>query len=63
MLFVIVLLTVLYLYLSGLKRERLENQRKSKMISGEPNGSNKSSCGCPLYEDHFAIYNRMPIIE
>jgi hypothetical protein len=57
MLFIAVFMIVLFVFLSGLKRERLENERRAKKIS------NKSFYGCPLYEDHFAIYNRMPIIE
>lgn len=64
MLFVLVFMIVLFVFLSGLKKERLENQRKSKVISRDslPNVSKLSSYGCPIYEDHFTVYNRMPII-
>lgn len=64
MLFVLVFMIVLFVFLSGLKRDILENREKSKVISRDslPNVSKLSSYGCPTYEDHFAIHNRMPII-
>ena len=41
MLFIAVFMIVLFVFLSGLKRERLENERRAKKIS------NKSFYGCP----------------
>jgi len=68
MLFAIVFLVVAFVFLCGLKRERVENQLASELarerkLKNLHNSSYRSERGCPIYEDHFAIHNRMPIIE
>ena len=64
MLFAIVFMIVLFVFLSGLKRERIERQLEREIkLKHLHNSSYKSVHGCPIYEDHFAIHNRMPIIE
>jgi len=64
MLFAIVFVVVAFVFLCGLKRERVENKlARERKLKNLHNKSYRSERGCPIYEDHFAIHNRMPIIE